>query len=225
MNLRFIFRIFRDVSWLKTIIFNFNYFSISTAIHLPVFIFKNTCLSAVKGKILFKCPIRMGIVRIGIHDLGTIDSKYNRTIWHCNGTVVFSGTASIGSGTRISINRGGSLLVGDKFCITGGSTIICSNKISFGDECLLSWDILIMDTDFHRILNEKNDIVNISKPIFIGNHVWIGCRNLILKGVHIADNVVVAAGSKTTKDVAESYCIVGERDFSKIIKNNVYWEK
>lgn len=36
-------------------------------------------------------------------------------------------------------------------------------------------------------------ILNPSKPINVGNHVWIGCGRVILKGVSISDNVVLAA--------------------------------
>ena len=80
-----------------------------------------------------------------------------------------------------------------------------------------------MDTDFHRIYNEKNELINTPKAIHVGNHVWIGCRNLILKGVNIADNVVVAASSKITRDVKEPSCIVGGVDNIRILKDNTRW--
>ena len=223
--MRVFLNVLREVNWLKTIYFNFHYFSVSKAIHLPVFIFRSTQLVEVKGKVLLNCPIRTGIVRIGIHDVGTVDIKYNRTIWQCSGTVIFDGSTSIGSGTKLSINRQGTINFGDKFCVTGNSSIICSKKITFGKECLLSWDILIMDTDFHNIYNEQKVLVNTSKSIHIGNHVWIGCRNIILKGVNIADNVVIAAGSKITKNVNQSDCIVGGQDMQTVIKDKIYWEK
>lgn len=38
-------------------------------------------------------------------------------------------------------------------------------------------------------------------PIVIGDHVWIGIRALILKGVTIGDGAVIAAGAVVTKDV------------------------
>ena len=39
------------------------------------------------------------------------------------------------------------------------------------------------------------------EPIVIGNDVWIGSRSLIMKGVHIGDGAIIAAGSVVTKDV------------------------
>lgn len=196
-----------------------------TACCLPIFIYRNTKLSQMKGSILLQGNPKMGMIKIGKHGVGTLDIKYDRTIWQNNGTVIFDETAYIGSGTKISINKNATLTFGANFCVTGCSSIICSKEISFGRECLLSWDILIMDTDFHNILNESSDIINNPKPIRIGNKVWIGCRTLIFKGVNICDNNVIAAGSKITKDIKTSNSIVGGSDNQYIIKENIYWRK
>ena len=37
--------------------------------------------------------------------------------------------------------------------------------------------------------------------VVIGNGVWVGANCVILKGVHIGDGAVVAAGAVVTKDV------------------------
>ena len=78
-----------------------------------------------------------------------------------------------------------------------------------------------MDTDYHKIFNEKNEIINEDKPIRIGNHVWIGCRNTILKGVTIADNNVIAANSTITKSFRSSGCVIGNNN--EILKSNIGW--
>ncbi|MDY3914869.1 MAG: DapH/DapD/GlmU-related protein, partial [Phocaeicola sp.] len=105
------------------------------------------------------------------------------------------------------------------------SEIICQKEIIFGDHCLLSWDILMMDTDFHQILDENGQIINEPKPIVIGNHVWIGCRNTILKGVSIGDNNIISANSTITRSCKENNCVIGGHGKSlEIIKRNVNWK-
>lgn len=47
-----------------------------------------------------------------------------------------------------------------------------------------------------------------SKPIIVGNDVWIGRRCLIMDGVTIGDGAIVASGAVVTKDVPP-YAIVG----------------
>lgn len=79
-----------------------------------------------------------------------------------------------------------------------------------------------MDSDFHKIFNMQNEIINLPSPVHIGNHVWIGCRSTILKGVNIPDNSVVAAGSVMTKSFSESYYIYGGNNLR--LKNNIDWK-
>lgn len=224
-KLKSILKLIVGVNWIKTIYFTFHYLKFTQAICFPVLIFRNTKLARMDGNIVVDEDIKWGEIRIGQYGVGTLDIKYDRTIWQNSGTVIFQGKAYIGSGTKIGVNNDSTLIFGNDFCVTGGSQIICNKYISFGDNCLLSWDILIMDTDFHNIINESGNIINCPKPINIGNNVWIGCRNTILKGVSICNDVVVAAGSKITKDIKIPNCIVGGVDNLRVLKENIIWRK
>ncbi|AJQ95193.1 acetyltransferase (isoleucine patch superfamily) [Gynuella sunshinyii YC6258] len=46
-------------------------------------------------------------------------------------------------------------------------------------------------------------------PINIGNNVWIGANAVILPGVCIEDNAVVAAGAVVTQDVSAGTLVAG----------------
>lgn len=222
MILRKVFKHLSSINIIKTIIFNFYYFPPMVAIRLPIFIYKRSKLQKMKGKILVEAPITTGMVKIGPYGLGTQDYFYSRTIWQVSGLLIIKGKANIGRGSKISIGKEGILTLGNKFTITGNTEIICQKEITFGDNCLLSWDILMMDTDFHHILNQEGTKINSPKPIKIGNHVWIGCRNTILKGVSIADNNIIAANSTLTHNITNENCIIGGN--GKILKTNINWE-
>ena len=62
---------------------------------------------------------------------------------------------------------------------------------------------------------EQRDIV-IHRPIIIKKGAWVGGRSLILPGVTIGENAVVAGGAVVTKDV-EPNTIVGGNP-AKVIK-------
>ena len=125
---------------------------------------------------------------------------------------------------KISVKEHASLFLGNNIWVTGGNTtIICNKNIMINDDCLLSWDILLMDTDFHKILNSDNKIINKDKPIHIGKHVWIGCRTTILKGVSIANNNVIAANSTITKSISTENCIIGRN--TEMLKTGIQWKK
>jgi acetyltransferase-like isoleucine patch superfamily enzyme len=58
----------------------------------------------------------------------------------------------------------------------------------------------------------------------IGNHVWIGCRSTILKGVSIPNNNIVASNSVITKTFEVENCVIGGHGATAgIIKRNVNW--
>lgn len=110
--------------------------------------------------------------------------------------------------------------MGDNFTISSNSEIICKTRIEIGNDCLLSWHILIMDSDMHKIF-QYGKYINPAKPIIIGNHVWIGCRSSILKGVRIADNTVIASNSVITNSWESDGCIISS---NRILKQNISWE-
>ena len=61
----------------------------------------------------------------------------------------------------------------------------------------IGWDVVILDTDLHGHSGRPA----VSTPVVIDDNVWIGCRALILKGVHIGKGAIVAAGAIVTSDV------------------------
>ena len=208
---------------LKTLYVNFYYFPFKIAVRFPVFIYKNVNINKIGGgKITINTPVKSGILTIGRRNIDTLDHEYVRSIWEVRGEIILDGKVELGSGCRISVASGAVLRLGNNFSMTGNSSIICQKEISFGNDCLLSWEILIMDSDFHKIFNMQNEIINLPSPVHIGNHVWIGCRSTILKGVNIPDNSVVAAGSVMTKSFSESYSIYGGNNLR--LKNNINWK-
>lgn len=61
-----------------------------------------------------------------------------------------------------------------------------------------------------------------TKPIHVGDNVWIGHNVSILKGVRIGDGAVVASGSVVTDDVSSESLVGGVP--AQIIESNVNWE-
>lgn len=180
---------------LKTVYFNFHYFSFKTALRLPVFISSNSKILNCKGKIEIKGKIKPGMIELGYGHVGNFDKGNSRFIWDVEGEVIFERNAFIGHGSRIRILESGKIFFGENFMTTAESSFISRKDIHIGKNCLFSWEILIMDTDFHSIFDVDGNIINPDRPVMIGDHVWIGCRTLILKGAFIPDNSVVAAGT------------------------------
>lgn len=205
----------------KTLRFNLHYFPLKTALRLPVFVSHRTFLRELHGKIMLPEKVNIAMIKIGFGDVGHYDRKRSRSIWQVSGTVAFGGKASIGHGSKLSVR--GNLTLGADFNMTAESTIVCAHQISFGNDCLLSWDILIMDTDEHPIINQDGIRTNPDKPIIVGNHVWIGCKCTLLKGTEIPNNTVVAAGTLLTSAFSGENQVIGGNP-PAVLKSDVRWE-
>lgn len=209
------------VSIIKTLIFNFKYFPASVAIKFPVLVTRNALLKKTKGKVLLKSPAQTGLIKFGWDGVGIFDHRRSRSIWDVEGEVIFSGPARIGHGSKISVGRQGQLILGANFTISAESSIVSHKIIRFGDNCLLSWDILVLDTDFHSITcNGKT--INEPQEILIGDNCWIGCRTTVLKGSVIPSGCVIGANALVAGQLTECDAIYGGAP-AAVLKEKIEW--
>lgn len=96
-------------------------------------------------------------------------------------------------------NPGAKLTIEHNVYINYGTEISLVEEVFIGANSLISIDCLIYDTDWHRIDGLPGPVS--SSPTRIGRGVWLGARVIVLKGVTIGDNTVVAANSVVTKDL------------------------
>ncbi|MDB5197686.1 MAG: hypothetical protein JWP88_2057 [Flaviaesturariibacter sp.] len=112
----------------------------------------------------------------------------------------------------------GILEIGDNTMLNGVS-ITAYDHVRIGKNCHIASATLISDTDYHpvnpkirerEVLGYKIDFTNVhKKPVTIGSNVWIGWGVVILKGVTIGDNSIIAAGSVVTSDIPANVLAAG----------------
>lgn len=112
------------------------------------------------------------------------------------GTIVV-GNCAFFPGVRLEVLPGGRLTIGTGTYLNRRAEIVCANEITIGRDCMIAWDVIIMDTDLHGVGGHAPR----TAPVRIGDRVWIGCRAIILKGVTIGDGAIIAAGAIVTHDV------------------------
>ena len=221
-KLNLIFRKIKGINVFKTLYANFAYFTFATAIKFPIFVYGRTVIrKAQKGQIkIAPESIRTGILNIGAPILG-FQAKSAITTFTIKGEMNVGGKVIIGKGSAIEVGNEGILSIGNNTTITGNTTLLCTQRITIGGQCMISWDNLIMDTDWHNIVSaETGYVYPKQKPITIGEHVWIGCRCTILKGTSIPDNSIVASNSKITKVISKRNVLIGS---NTILKENITW--
>src|SRR3954470_20135741 len=138
--------------------------------------------------------------------------------------VVIGEHVSCYAGCSFAIGVNGQCTVGD-FTLLNGALIMAEERIDIGSHCLISWNVGIADSDFHPLEPAQRVIdAQALAPFFkdrpprpklatarvkIGDNVWIGMNAVILKGVTIGENSVVAAGAVVTKSVAPNVVVAG----------------
>src|SRR5215472_6542101 len=140
------------------------------------------------------------------------------------GAVVIGKHVSCYAGCSFAIGNDGQCAVGD-FTLLNGALIMAEEKIEIGSHCLVSWNVGIADSDFHPLepaqrLIDAQALAPYFKnrpprptlqtaPVIIRDNVWIGMNAVILKGVTIGENSVVAAGSVVTKSIEPNTVVAG----------------
>lgn len=148
-------------------------------------------------------------------------------------------------GKTIVLNNGGEVIIGNRTCLWPdvklslvatpghGTPIIkigafssigdraqihCGKLVSIGDHVLISWDVNIIEFDYHA----PGGGIPEPKPIVIEDEVWVGARCIITKGVTIGKGAILAAGAVVTKDVPPYTLVAGNP--AKPIKNVSSWK-
>lgn len=107
--------------------------------------------------------------------------------------------------------------IGDRTFLGMRTELRCVDCISIGSDCAISWDVSLMDSDFHSIDGHAK-----SGPITIGDHVWIGSRVTVLKGVSIGTGAIIAAGAVVTADVPP-HCVAAGVP-ARVIREYATWQ-
>ena len=105
-------------------------------------------------------------------------------------------------------NAVGDVTIGDHTRIGIHCTVI--GPVSIGNNVNLAQGITVtaLNHNFEDVTRRIDEQGISTKPVVIGDDVWIGANAVILPGVTIGRHVVVAAGAVVTKDVPDN-CIVG----------------
>lgn len=124
-----------------------------------------------------------------------------------------------------------------KIIMTGGATLhikwnagirgvefnLKGASIEVGELCMFSYGITIQNHDSHRIMNpETYEVLNPSKDIVLGKHVWVAQNATILKGCHIGDDSVIGFGSIVTSSCEPGSIMAGIP--AKVVKIGITWD-
>lgn len=108
----------------------------------------------------------------------------------------------------MQVRPGAELTIGAGTYLNADVTVVCSGRMTIGDECAVARGVTIMDSDLHVLVVDGRDRP-MQGDVTIEDHVWIGAGATILKGVRLGEGCVVGAGAVVTRDVKPGEVVVG----------------
>ena len=193
-------------------------------------------------------PFALGLRRGNVfRNEGGVRLRGRLSIVSGSGNLMIIGEGSRFSGRVIIRGSNNKVLIGKK-CDFRGDIIINGHgqTISFGDHstalgikiqcqegcdvsigrwCMLSREIEIFTTDTFSVINRNSYMrTNLPGSVVVGDHVWVGLRSIISRGVTIADDTIVAAGSFVNKPSTQAGVVIAGSP-ARIVKRGVTWNR
>ncbi|PYQ48729.1 MAG: acyltransferase [Acidobacteria bacterium] len=125
--------------------------------------------------------------------------------WRCSGSAILPIKLR-------TFNPSATIIIEDDCTMSGVSITARTKTIRIGSRTQIGPDCLFMDSDFHNVSPElRNEFHGDDRDfdITIGQNVWFGARCIVLKGVTIGDNSVIAAGSIVVKSIPANCVAAG----------------
>lgn len=161
-----------------------------------------------------------GILKIGL-TWDNFELENTNFIIGDGATLLVKGNFRIFNGSRVAVNKGAKLILGNDGFLNLHGNIRCFNKIVIGNGVRISENCIISDSDNH-LINYDGKVNPMHAPIVLKDYCLVGLNCTILKGVTIEEGSIVAAGAVVTRDV-QAYTLVGGVP-ARVIKKNIKWQ-
>jgi len=205
---------------IPNIYFNFHYLPFRQACRMPI-VFYKPHFGMLKGSVKLLGKVKFGMILMGFDGVVIYPNNGIR-FQNAGGHIVFKGPCSFGNNTAIAVGKRGKLIVGRNVRSSAGLKIACQHSITLGDNVRLGWEVLMTDTDFHKVTyTDGRPSPKGYAPIRIDDNCWLGFRSTIMKGTTIKDHCIVSAHSLCNKEYPESYALLAGQP-AEIKRTGVY---
>ena len=216
-------RLLKFSPWiLKILYFNFHYFPFKQAVKLPVLLRKPHFIK-LKGKVIIDNPkIRFGMITMG--KLVNTCNPDSGIILDLDGMLIFKGEAIFANNSAIMIQDDGIITLGSHMDCAG--QIKCAKRIEFGDDCVLAYNSMVMDSDWHELTDVvSGKLVKKTAPVKIGNNNFISFNCLVTKGTVTPDFCTFTYNSHLCKKYdVEPYSLLGGNP-CKLLDEGYYYDR
>ena len=126
----------------------------------------------------------------------------------------------IGYGSDVEVFKNASLVFGGKGGSNIGMTIICGEQIVIGHHTMIGRNVTIRDNNGGHYLNRIG--YRNTRPVIIGDKVWLCEQATIMPGVKIGDGAIVGACSFVTSNVPANCLASGNP--AQVVDKDILWK-
>lgn len=194
-------------------------------------LYHNTLKEILRGHFIFPTPhsvirIRKGAIIekkggmiVGWKKFPTSRLE-SRLLVDKGGKLTIEGSVNIGYGADIEVFPGGELIFKGGTGTNISTTIICSDKIVIGRDVQIGRNVTIRDNNGGHYINRQG--YKNSRPVIIGDKVWLceGC--VIMPGVKIGDGAIIGAHAFVTSNVPAHAMVSGNP--AVVVDEDVLWK-
>lgn len=135
-----------------------------------------------------------------------------------SGVPKFSASIRVGQDSSVAIGRNVSTTNQCVISATEGSSVVLGEDIMMASQNRLRAD------DGHPIFDvHTGQRVNPSRPITVGNHVWLAVGAVLLGGADVGDGSVIGTQSLVTGRIPNNCIAVGSP--ARVVRRDIAWER
>lgn len=192
----------------------------------------NSCSDIRKRNVLIPAPYCSLNIKNGAHiikeGITIVGDKFRFPKSHLETRLYVGSGATLYLGPETIIGYGSDVEVFENACLKFaghggcniGATIVCADRIEFGDGTIMGRNVTLRDNNGDHYINRpgyKN-----TNPIIVGDKVWLCEQCTILSGVKIGDGAIVGARSFVIRNVPAHSMVSGHP--AEVIDEDVFWK-
>jgi acetyltransferase-like isoleucine patch superfamily enzyme len=135
----------------------------------------------------------------------------------------------VGSGTTvrggIQLHHRATVFIGDRTVIGQSRLLVSDADLVIGEDCHLVEEVLLQCNDTHPLtdLRTGEPLNGGRRRMYLGRHVLLNRRALLLPGVRLGDGAIVAAGAVVASDVPPNTMVGGSP--AVVLREQVGWSR
>jgi len=130
------------------------------------------------------------------------------------------GNFDLAYGSDLEIFKNAEFHVVGKSATNICATIICGEKIEFGEGVMLGRNVTVRDNNGNHYISQRG--YKNTRAVIIGQHSWLCETCILVSGARLGDSVIVGAGAVVSSHIPSFSLVAGNP--AQVVDTNIHWK-